>query len=115
MTSTSSAPMFARDDQLVRLLDDVVETFRPLAVYLFGSRAEGRSTPTSDYDLVVVLPDDASEETLDVVKAAASGRRAKVPADIIPTTREVFLACRGNLSTLEGVAQARGKLVYGAL
>jgi hypothetical protein len=114
MTSTSSAAT-SGDDQLVRLLSDVVETFRPLAVYLFGSRAEGRSTATSDYDLVVVLPDDASEDMLDVVKAAASGRRTKVPADIIPTTREVFLACRGNLSTLEGVAQARGKLLYGSL
>jgi predicted nucleotidyltransferase len=116
MTATTSGSAFAvgDDERLVRLLDDVVQTLNPLAIYLFGSRAEGRASPTSDYDLVVILPDDAPEEALDVVKASAAGRRAKVPADIIPTTREVFLACRGNLSTLEGVAQARGVLVYGS-
>jgi uncharacterized protein len=101
------------DETLRRLLDEVVTTLRPVAVYLFGSRAEGRADAASDYDLMVVLKDDAPDAALDVVNASACGRRSKVPADIIPTTREVFLACRGNLSTLEGVAQARGKLVYG--
>ena len=104
-----------RDERLARLLEDVIHTHNPLAVYLFGSRAEGRATTTSDYDLLVVLPDDAPEEALDVVKAYDSGLRTRVPADIIPTTKEVFLACRGNLSTLEGVAHARGRLLYGSL
>jgi predicted nucleotidyltransferase len=107
--------MEPRDERLARLLEDVVQTHHPLAVYLFGSRAEGRADVTSDYDLLVVLPDDVPEEALDVVKAFDSGLRTRVPADIIPTTKEVFVACRGNLSTLEGVAQARGRLLYGAL
>lgn len=99
----------------MRLLDDVVRTHHPLAVYLFGSRAEGRATETSDYDLLVVLADGASDDQLDADKAFDAGLRTRVPADIIPTTRELFLACRGNLSTLEGVAHARGRLIYGHL
>lgn len=104
-----------RDGRLAQLLAAVVSAFRPMAVVLFGSRAEGRASDESDYDLLVVLPDDAPEDALDVVKAASVGRREKIPADIIPTTHAVYLACRGNLSTLEGVAHARGKLLYGAV
>jgi uncharacterized protein len=103
------------DERLARLLADVVRTQQPLAVYLFGSRAEGRASPTSDYDLLVVLADDASDEALDVGRAYGSIFRTQVPGDIIPTTRELFIACRGELSTLEGTVHERGTLLYGSL
>jgi hypothetical protein len=115
MQPLTGAAGFLADERLARLLDEVVRTHYPLAVYLFGSRAEGRASPTSDYDLLVVLPDDASEDDLDVGRAYESVHRASVPGDVIPTTREVFLACRNNLSTIEGVANARGCLLYGSL
>jgi predicted nucleotidyltransferase len=102
------APTLHNDEQLRRLLDRVVAEHQPLAVYLFGSRADA----ASDYDLLIVLPDDASEEALDATRAYDTGVRAGVPADIIPTTRELFQACVGELSTLEGVVHARGKLIY---
>ncbi len=44
------------DPALDRLLARVVEVMNPLEVWLFGSRAEGRARPDSDYDLLVVLP-----------------------------------------------------------
>lgn len=112
---SGAAATFLEDERLVRFLDEVVRTHHPLAVYLFGSRAEGRARPDSDYDLLVVLPDDATEEDLDVGRAYESVIRASVPGDVIPTTREVFLACRDNLSTIEGVAHAGGCLLYGSL
>ncbi len=49
------------DPRLERLLDAVVSALNPRAVYLFGSRAEGRERPDSDYDLMVVVPDDAPD------------------------------------------------------
>jgi hypothetical protein len=109
------ASEFLTDDRLARLLEDVVRNLNPLAVYLFGSRAEGRATPTSDYDLMVVLPDDASDEALDIGQACDASRRTQVPADIIPTTRHLFLACRGEPSTIEGAVHERGKLLYGSV
>ena len=112
MTTTTSPDLI--DERLARLLDDVVRTHIPLAVFLFGSRAEGRATATSDYDLLVVPSDEVQEAALDL-RAFQSGLRVDVCADIIPTTKEVFLACKGNLSTLEGIAQARGRLLYGAV
>lgn len=55
---SSPAPMI--DASLERLVRHVVEAMRPLEVWLFGSRAENRARPTSDYDLLVVMPDARS-------------------------------------------------------
>lgn len=113
MTSFSHAELL-KDERLARLLQDVVRTHQPLAVYLFGSRAEGRASPSSDYDLMVILPDDATDDALDVGKACAASRRTGVPADVIPTTRDLFIACLGEPSTIEGRVHERGVLLYGS-
>lgn len=62
-----------------------------------------------------MLPDDVSEQDLDVGRAYDSVLRASVPADVIPTTRTLFLACRDELSTIEGVVHERGVLLYGSV
>ncbi|HAM59033.1 MAG TPA: hypothetical protein DCQ64_27910 [Candidatus Rokubacteria bacterium] len=36
----------------------LVATYRPERIFLFGSRARGTAGPDSDYDLLVVVPDD---------------------------------------------------------
>ena len=47
-------------------LDDIVERLKhaydPERIYLFGSRARGDEGPDSDFDFLVVVPDDASRE-----------------------------------------------------
>ena len=103
------------DERLACLLEDVVRMQHPLAVYLFGSRSEGRAQDTSDYDLLVVLPDDATDNALDVGRAHESVLRAHVPGNVIPTTRGLFIACRGEPSTIEGAVHERGTLLYGSL
>jgi len=42
-------------DQMVRRL---AEAFQPERIYLFGSRARGNGGPDSDYDVLVIVPDD---------------------------------------------------------
>jgi predicted nucleotidyltransferase len=48
-------------DEITRLL---VEFYRPVRIYLFGSGARGESGPDSDLDFLVVVPDDAPKEQL---------------------------------------------------
>ena len=55
-TPTASDPVLA---EVVRRL---VEAYRPERVYLFGSVARGDAGPDSDYDLLVVVQDDAPPE-----------------------------------------------------
>lgn len=103
----------ADDPSLDALVRRVVEVMRPLEVWLFGSRAEGRARPGSDYDLLVVVPDDAPESTFDLVRAWRIGRELRIPADIIPCTRSDFEEERDEIDTLARAAVSRGRKLYG--
>lgn len=93
-------------------MQHVVEVLHPLEVWLFGSRAEGRARPDSDYDLLVVLPDDAEEAAFDLVRAWQIGRDVRVPADIVPCTRSDFEEERNEIDTLARAATLRGRKLF---
>jgi predicted nucleotidyltransferase len=46
------------DAALAEVVRRLVEAYRPEQVYLFGSKARGDGEPDSDYDLLLVVPDD---------------------------------------------------------
>jgi len=48
-------------NEVVRRL---VDAYHPERIYLFGSAARGERDPNSDYDVLLVVPDDASTERL---------------------------------------------------
>ncbi|TMQ03592.1 MAG: nucleotidyltransferase domain-containing protein [Deltaproteobacteria bacterium] len=100
------------DAPLERLVRHVVEVMRPLEIWLFGSRAENRARPTSDYDLLVVMPDETPEVELDPVRAWRLGWEAHVTADIIPCTRTEFDEEKDELDTLPRAAMLRGRKIY---
>ena len=52
----------ASDPALAEVVRRLVEAYRPECIYLFGSVARGDAGPDSDYDLLVVVPDDAAQE-----------------------------------------------------
>jgi predicted nucleotidyltransferase len=43
------------DAVLQEMVTRLVTAFRPLRIYLFGSRARGEATEDSDYDLLVIV------------------------------------------------------------
>src|ERR1017187_289716 len=55
-TATAGDPVLA---EVVRRL---LEAYRPERIWLFGSVARGEAGPDSDYDLMVVVPDDTPPE-----------------------------------------------------
>ncbi|MBQ7611609.1 MAG: nucleotidyltransferase domain-containing protein [Spirochaetaceae bacterium] len=60
------------------------ETMNPNKIYLFGSYANDRHSPSSDYDFYLVMPDDAGNEILLAQKAYRSLRGIrKTPVDIL--------------------------------
>ena len=65
----SPPPNYGRFDSEQKALQAVVQrlvdALHPLSIYLFGSRAEGRARPDSDFDLVVVLDDEAPNSDAD--------------------------------------------------
>lgn len=100
------------DAALERLVRHVVEVMDPLEVWLFGSRAEGRARPTSDYDLLVVMPDGTPEPELDPVHAWRLGWEVRVTADIIPCTRAEFDEEKHEIDSLPRAATLHGRKVY---
>ncbi len=54
-----------RDPILAEVVRRLLAAYQPEALYLFRSKARGDEGPDSDYDLLVVVPDDASAERRD--------------------------------------------------
>ncbi len=105
--------MVTATDNLDRAIARVVETMRPEAIYLFGSHARGDAGADSDYDLLVIVADDApfSSRSLDATTRVT--RDPGVPLDIVPCRRSVFERKRDRIGTLSYAAAHEGRLVYG--
>lgn len=54
--------LLRHDAALAEVVRRLVEAYRPDHVYLFGSKARGDAGPDSDYDLLLVVGDDAPPE-----------------------------------------------------
>ncbi len=69
---------------LKSLIAVILERCRPVSVWLFGSRARGQACEDSDWDLLVVLPDETSEEEMfDKLPPRQLRRLTKVNADVV--------------------------------
>lgn len=94
-----------------RLLDKIVRTWHPSEIWLFGSRARGYGHPGSDWDLLIVVPDDAS----DVDDPLAGWRLQKesgVPSDVVLCRAADFRDDRETPNTIAYEAAHDGVLVY---
>jgi predicted nucleotidyltransferase len=98
-------------DEIVRRL---VASYQPLEVYLFGSKARGDSGPDSDYDLLVVVPDDATPERKRSRLAYEVLRGTGRAADVLVCTRSYFEARRSLKASLPGTVLREGRLLHGA-
>lgn len=85
----------------------------PEVVYLFGSRARGDGREDSDYDLLVVVPDDTPKDQRSPEAASAIPRDPGIPADIVACRRSVFERRRHRIGTLSYKATRGGIVVYG--
>jgi len=97
-------------DEIVRRL---VASYQPLAVYLFGSKARGDSGPDSDYDLLVVVPDDAPAERRRSRLAYEVLRGTGTAADVLVCTRSYFEPRRSLKASLPGTVVREGRVLYG--
>lgn len=100
------------DAQLARLVPVIIDALNPVQVWLFGSRAEGRAGSASDYDVLVVLDDDAPAAAFDPRAAFGLADVVDVTADIIPVTAREFDDDKDILDTLARAAWLRGKCLY---
>jgi len=94
------------------LLARIIEAMRPEQIWLFGSRARGHARPTSDWDLLVVVPDDATDCELDLMHAWQTVRDLRIPADVISVRRSEFEEAREHAGTLVRTVVGEGVQIY---
>jgi predicted nucleotidyltransferase len=100
------------EDVPAALLSRIIEAMCPEQIWLFGSRVKGDARPTSDWDLLVVMPDDATDDELDLMHAWQTVRDLRIPADVIPVRRSEFEEARDHAGTLVRTVVVEGKKIY---
>jgi len=103
-----------QDPILAEIVRRLVEAYRPERIYLFGSKARGDAGPDSDYDLMVIVPDDAP----------AACRRSRLAyevlwgtgtaADVVVSTRQRFQDRLHLRASFASTVLREGRLVYAA-
>jgi len=94
------------------LLTLVVEALDPQTVILFGSHARGEAGPDSDWDLFVIVDDDAPRERVSLDVAYRAILPFPEAADVVPCRRMRFEARRGVIGSLAWTAAEEGVVVY---
>lgn len=100
------------DPTLAEITRRLVETYRPERIYLFGSRARGTAGPDSDYDLLVVVPDDAPPALRRSTRAYEVLWGLSTAGDILVWTHTAFSERLHLRASLPSTVEREGRLLY---
>jgi predicted nucleotidyltransferase len=99
---------------IAELLRLVVGAWNPDAVWLFGSRTRGTAEPDSDWDLLVVVPDDVAERgATDPMAAWELRKLAGARADLVVCAASDFDDAKSVPNTLAYEAFHFGRRLLG--
>ena|SRR5260370_41555101 len=100
------------DATLGEIVRRIGDAYHPLKIYLFGSKARGDAGPDSDYDLLVVVPDDVPPELRKSRLAYESLWSLGAAADVLICTEHWFRSRSSVVSSLPATVMREGKLLY---
>jgi len=109
----SSIPMDC-DEHLAEITRRLVEAYEPERIYLFGSKARGDAGADSDYDLLVVVPDEAPPERTRSRLAYERLWGTGSAADVLVWKKSEFDGRLHLEASLPSTVVREGKLVYAA-
>ncbi len=104
----------ADDAALAEVVRRLVNAYQPERIYLFGSVARGDAGTDSDYDLLIVVPDDAPPEKRRSRLAYEALRGTGTAADVLVCTRSYFEDRRSLKASLPGTVLREGRLLHAA-
>jgi predicted nucleotidyltransferase len=99
---------------LTDLVRRLVEAYRPERIYLFGSMARGDAGPDSDFDLLVIVPDNAPPEMQRSRLAYRALRGTATAADVVVWPKSSFERRARVPASLPATVAREGVLIYGA-
>ena len=100
------------DAVLAEMVRRLVEVYQPERIYLFGSVARGDADPDSDYDLLIIVPDDSAPDFRDPGRGYAVMRCLGRSGDFLVWTREAFEKRLHLKASLPSTVLTEGKLLY---
>jgi uncharacterized protein len=103
----------AADPVLAEVVRRLAEAYLPERIYLFGSVARGDAGPDSDYDILVVVPEDAPPERLRSRLAYRVLRGTGAAADVVVWPRSSFERRARVVASLPATVAREGMLLYG--
>lgn len=107
-------PRSSDDPVLREIVRRLVGAYNPERIYLFGSTARGDAGPDSDYDLMVVLPDEAPQRLRRGNPGYRALRGTGVAADVQVWPRGDFDRQLHLKASFPSTIVREGKLLYGA-
>jgi len=102
------------DDDLAETVRRLVEAYEPERVYLFGSKARGDAGADSDYDLMLVVPDDAPPERTRSRLAYERLWGSPTAVDVLVWKKSRFDGRLHLKASLPSTVVREGKLIYAA-
>jgi len=99
--------------RLLEISRRLIDAYAPESVYLFGSKGRGDHGPDSDFDLMVIVPDDASGHRANSRLAYQTLRGTGAAADVVVTTRGQFERRLHVRASLPATVVREGVLLYG--
>jgi predicted nucleotidyltransferase len=104
----------ADERALAEIVRRLVEAYEPERIYLFGSKARGDHGPDSDFDIMVIVPDDASPERKESTLAYEAKRGTGTAADVLVWTAGRFAERVPARASLPATILREGKILYPA-
>lgn len=102
------------DPRLAEVVRRLAEAYQPERIYLFGSHARGDADPDSDYDLLLVVPDEVPPERRRSKLAYEVLWGTGTAADVLVWTRTRFDARAHLQASLPATVLREGKLLHAA-
>jgi predicted nucleotidyltransferase len=99
---------------LTEVVRRLVEAYQPERIYLFGSAARGDAGPDSDFDLLVIVPDESSPERRRSRCAYEVLWGTGVAADVLVWTTTQFDSRVHLAASLPATVIREGKLLHAA-
>jgi len=100
--------------KLGEIVERLRQAYAPERIYLFGSHARGDAGPDSDFDILVVVSDDAPPNRRTSRLAYQALRGTGVAADVLVWTRGYFEGRRHLKASLSATVSSEGRLLYAA-
>lgn len=104
----------SKDKTLEEVLRRLITAYQPECIYLFGSQARDDTGPDSDYDILVIVPDDAPPERRRSRLAYERLWGTGTAVDVLVWTKGYFESRLHLKASLAATVKREGKLLYAA-